>query len=147
MFVQKLSCVSLIIAGSLVAGGFVLEFGNPRNSSDSKAKGAITIVRALGCHEPEKAQLSATAEGLMSGNRQSVPLELVKLDSAGMWAIKGAIPPTGSWVISVIAKEHGEIRGSALATVRSDGSVHRAANIMGRTPTPEDVNPLLASVR
>jgi hypothetical protein len=50
-------------------------------------------------------------------------------------------------VISVTAKEHGEIRGSALATVRSDGSVHREANLMGRTPNPEDVNPLLASAR
>jgi hypothetical protein len=147
MFIQKISCLSLIVSASLVAGGFVLEFGNPRNSSDPKAKGAITIVRALGCHEPEKAQLSASAEGLVSGNRQSVPLELVKLDSSGMWAIKGAIPTTGSWVISVIAKEHGEIRGSALATVRGDGSVHREANLMGRTPNPEDVNPLLASAR
>jgi hypothetical protein len=147
MLVHKLSCLSVIATASLVAGVFVLEFGNPRNSSDPKAKNAIAIVRAVGCHQPENAQLSATAEGLVSGRRQSIPLELVKLDTAGLWAIKGSMPPSGSWVISVIAREGGQIRGSALATVRTDGSVHREANLMGRTPTAEDVNPLLASLR
>ncbi len=147
MLVHKLTYVSLIVTASLVAGGFVLEFGNPRNSSDPKARNAIAIVRALGCHEPEKAELSATAEGLLSGRRQTIPLELVRLDTAGLWAIKGSMPPSGAWVISVIAKEGGQIRGSALATVRVDGSVHREANLMGRTPTAEDMDPLLASMR
>ncbi len=111
----------LALATPLFAGGFFIEFGNPEANSDPNAKGALTLVRATGCHDPAKAAFVATAEGKVDGQRKSIPLEMAKLATPGLYAIKGSLPTEGKWVIAVAANWNGNFAGSAILPLTSKG--------------------------
>lgn len=89
---MKIAMIALAVAAPVLAGGLWLEFGNPSASSDPKAKDALAVVRATGCHEPEKALFSATAEGKVEGKRTSIPLEVVKLSTPGCTRSRARFP-------------------------------------------------------
>src|ERR1044071_5439515 len=79
---------SLLIFGSFaaaLAGGFQLAVEAPA-SGDERAKDAALLVRPYGCHTPADANVTATAEGIVNGRRQSIPLELTP-DEKGVYAI------------------------------------------------------------
>lgn len=98
----KIAAIAFAAVMPLLAGGFYLEVGNPSANHDPKAKDALFVVRPTGCHEPEKASLSATAEGKVDGKRQSLPLKLIPLSSPGSYAVPRDFPATGSWVVTVV---------------------------------------------
>jgi hypothetical protein len=93
------------VATQLLAGGFYLTLGNPDANTEAKQANAVLVVRADGCHEPEKATVSATATGTINGHRQSIPLKLTKLSTPGAYALSQQWPKEGKWVIELSAKE------------------------------------------
>lgn len=104
----------MLLAGAatlLQAGGFWLELGNPSATKDPAAKNAALIVRAIGCGEPSKAEITATAEGLVDGQRKSIPVKLVPLSEHGVFAAERSWPATGKWVL--------HFRGNYLSRVTS----------------------------
>jgi hypothetical protein len=94
-------------AGQLFAGGFYLTLGNPEANPEAKQANAVLVVRADGCHEPEKAQVTATAIGIVDGKRQSIPLKLTKLSAPGTYALTQQWPKQGKWVIELSAQDVG----------------------------------------
>src|SRR5688572_13459093 len=98
-----LTTSTVAIALSAIAfggGGYWIEFANPSASTDPAAKDALAIVRSVGCGRPSESKITATAEGLVNGQRKSVTLEPVALSSPGVYAIKGAIPSEGVWIVA-----------------------------------------------
>lgn len=91
--------IALGVVMPLLGGGFWLELGSPTASSDPKAKGAVVLARFVGCHEPAKAVLTATAEGVVQGKRQSIALQPVSLSTSGLYAISRTWPAEGKWVL------------------------------------------------
>jgi hypothetical protein len=102
MTMNKIFAIALALP--LFAGGFYLELGSPSASSDPKAKGAVVLARFTGCHEPEKASLIATAEGMVAGKRQSIPLQAVALSTPGVYAITKQWPAEGKWVLKLVGR-------------------------------------------
>jgi hypothetical protein len=98
---KRMAAITFAAVMPLLAGGFYLEVGNPSANSDPKAKDALFVVRATGCHQPEKASFTATAEGKVNGKRESVPLKLVPLSQTGSYAIRRDFPAEGRWVVTV----------------------------------------------
>jgi len=91
------------------AGGHVsLFFGNPAANKDTKAAGALMLVQVTGCATPESVTVRATAEGIVDGQRRSVPLETVRLGKPEQLAVTGSLPEAGRWVLSVTAKWTGQ---------------------------------------
>ena len=144
MKTQKLGLTLLLFAGvySAFAGGFYLTLGNPAVSSDAKAKHAFVTVRADGCHNPENAQISAVAEGVINGKRQTVPLKLTALSAPGAYAIHRAWPAEGAWVVSVTAK-HTFATAGAVIPVTRDGFDRSAATIMQGAPPAAEIEAAL----
>jgi hypothetical protein len=143
MFLKsKLAVAFAVTASAVYGGGFWLEFGNPSASHDPAAKEAVLLVRALGCGEPAKARLTATAEGLVDGQRKSIPLEIAPLSTPGVWAVKRAWPQDGAWVLSFTAYEHDRIT-SAVARVGPKGVESKAERFNGRTPTSAEIEAAL----
>jgi hypothetical protein len=95
----------LTLAGQLMAGGFYLQLGNPEASPEARKAGAIVTIKALGCGEPAKAVLKATAIGLVNGKRQEIPLNVKALSDPGMFALTQQWPKEGRWVIQVEGAE------------------------------------------
>src|SRR5439155_14076645 len=93
----------VVMAGAqwLFAGGFFLTIGNPVAANAPQAKGAVLVVRPDGCHEPAKARITGTAEGMVNGSRRSVPLRLVTLPTPGVYAVNREWPTEGVWVVNL----------------------------------------------
>jgi hypothetical protein len=141
--------VALASARAAFAGGFRINIEAP-NSSDAELKGAALLVRTDGCHQPWDADVSATAEGMVDGKRQSLKLELSRT-SRGVYAIKKQWASKGVWVIAITGRYNG-ITSSALVEMGSNGTVRIsrdnrvAARTVQRTLTSQDIDAALNSL-
>ncbi len=98
--------IGFAVAPVALAGGFQLSVEAPAVNSDPELKDAVLVLRTFGCHQPTDATLSGTAEGVVNGRRQSVPLELAST-SKGVVKVRQQWPSEGTWVLAIT----GEYRG------------------------------------
>ncbi len=109
-----------LFCADLLAGGFFLTLGNPVASHDLKAKHAVLLVRPDGCQNPVTAKVLGSAEGIVDGQRRSIPLDLVTLSTPGTYAVMRQWPSEGAWVLRLTATFN-ERTTSALVPVTRDG--------------------------
>ena len=118
---------TLAMAGNLFAGGFYLTLGNPDASPEARKANAVLTMKASGCGEPWKAQLTAKAIGTVNGQRKEIPLTVTSLSEPGMFALTQQWPKEGRWVIHIQANE--KINGSPASTntlvIASPGGIDR----------------------
>ena len=136
------AAAALALAGQVLAGGFYLSLGNPDASPEARKLNAVLTIQATGCHDPATAQLSATAIGMVSGQRREIPLKVLPLSSPGMFALARQWPNQGRWVIKLVAR-NGEQFTNSLVAAGPEGidRLHDRANI--REFTAADVDSLL----
>jgi len=115
----------ILAAIPALGGGFYVELGSPSGRSDPKAKGAVMLARLTGCHNPENGKLAAVAEGMVNGERRSIAIEPIALDSPGLYAIPKAWPNEGKWTVRLVGR-HPSFDRPTSAVVRVEGdSFHR----------------------
>jgi hypothetical protein len=134
-----------LIAGPLFAGALVVEVANPDLNPEAPARHAAVIVKTTACTSPEKTTMRATAEGVVEGKRQSVPLEMIRLSQPGTFAITPDWPTAGKWVIRVVAANpdyHGYAAG-VLVPIRKNAPDWQAVQRLFHAPTADDVNAAL----
>jgi hypothetical protein len=117
------------IAPAVFAGGFQLAIERPASATDPELKGAVLVVRTFGCHVPAAADLSGTAEGIVDGQRKTVPLEF-KPTATGVYAVRQVWPSRGMWVLAITGS-YGGITSSALVRLGANGEVAAADESMG----------------
>ncbi len=110
----------LVLAGQLLAGGFWLQLGNPEASPEARKANAVVTIKAVGCHDPATAKVSATAIGVVDGKRQTIPLTVTRLPGTGMFALAQQWPKTGRWVIQLLGT-NGEQFTNTLLIAGPDG--------------------------
>jgi hypothetical protein len=110
----------LALAGQLLAGGFYLQLGNPEASAEARKANAVVTIKAVGCHDPATAQLTATAIGMVDGRRQSIPIKVTPLSGVGMFAISQQWPKEGRWVIELVGR-NGEQFTNSLVVADANG--------------------------
>ena len=115
------SALLLTIASPALAGGFQLSVETPAGRADPQLKDVVLIARTYGCHQPADAKLSATAEGFVSGNRRSLPLELRSIGS-GIYGIKQQWPSEGTWVLALTGA-YNSMTSSVLVELGPNGHV------------------------
>ena len=95
----------LLLPTVLCAGGFYLQLGNPEASLEARRMHAVLTVTATGCHDPATAKLTATAIGVVNGERREIPLSVSRLDAhPGFFAIAQQWPKQGKWVLRLEAR-------------------------------------------
>ena len=103
---KTLVTLMLACAGQVFAGGFWLQVGNPQASPAAGKMGAAVpikvTIKAVGCHDPSTARVTATATGVVNGERRTIPLELKPLGEPGTWALAQQWPLAGKWVIQLV---------------------------------------------
>lgn len=104
---MKKTIVTLMLAcaGQMFAGGFWLQLGNPDANPAAGKMGAVVTVKAVGCHEPATAKVTATAVGVVNGQRRTIPLELKPLGEPGEYALSQQWPKEGKWVIQLVGQK------------------------------------------
>ena len=95
-----------VVAGSATAGTmFRVEIGSPvalgvNNYFKKTDKKLIVAVRAVVCQELATVRITGTAEGLVAGKRQALPVTLTAVDPAeAIYAIHQQWPAEGAWVL------------------------------------------------
>ena len=106
---------SLAMASQLFAGGFWLQLGNPDASAEARQHNAVLMVKAVGCHDPAHAQLSAKATSLVNGKLETIDLKLTPLSEPGAYALAQQWPATGRWVIQISGRNGEQFTNSLVA--------------------------------
>jgi hypothetical protein len=105
----------LALAGQLFAGGFWLQLGNPEASAEARKVNAVVTIKATGCHDPAVARVTATAIGMVDGQRRTIPLKLDKLSEPGAYALRQQWPKEGKWVIELVGRNDEQFTNTLLA--------------------------------
>ena len=102
-------CGAVLLCGVAAAEAgtmFRLEIGPPVAAGTGakilkEAKGkTVLAVRALVCNDLAGVRITGTAEGILNGTRQSVPLDLLEVNKAeAIYAVQYQWPLDGSWVL------------------------------------------------
>ena len=73
----------------------------PANPLDPATRGAALVVRTYRHARPEAVPLTGTAEGVVDGVRQSVPLRFKATGQPGVFAVNQSWPSEGAWVLAI----------------------------------------------
>jgi hypothetical protein len=92
VFIAAISAA--LLAAPLFAGALLLE---------ATAKDAGVTAHITACHSPEKTVVTATAEGLVDGKRESIPLKVTNLATPGTYEVTRQWPREGVWAIRLVA--------------------------------------------
>ena len=138
-----LICTILLLTAGTAAtnsGGFELRAEQPT------AQNATLVVWAFGCHKPEEAKISGTAEGIVDGVRRSIPLTLVS-SAKGVYDVSWERPLEGDWVFAFTGVYLGnvsslivEIDGQGQAVLPEADRYGRRVQPLRREITAADVN-------
>jgi hypothetical protein len=117
---KKTLVILIALAAQVFAGGFILQLGNPEASAEARKLGAVVTIKAAGCHDPATARVTATAIGVVNGQRRTVPLEVKPLSEPGAFAVVGKWPREGKWVVELVGT-NGEQFTNTLVAAGPDG--------------------------
>jgi hypothetical protein len=115
--------LSLLIATAAIAGPPWIAIEYPANPHDPGTRGALLTVRTYHHGELVSYELTGTAEGLVNGKRQSNPLDIRRLSSPGMYAVRWQKPAQGTWALVISSKREGQHAATALVSIDGAGRV------------------------
>jgi hypothetical protein len=134
----RLCIGTLALAALLSPGRFTFTIGAPVAAMDGRTKLAAFVFRTEGCADAAKAQVDATAEGLVQRARQSVVLKLTALSTPGVYAVQPTWPRDGDWVVSLRGTCAG-VSAGALVPIVPGGFDRASSQFFARPATEPEV--------
>jgi len=138
--------LALAISAQTSAGTFFrLEVGPAVAAGvDSKVKKAVLVVRPRVCDDEASVRITGTAEGIVNGQRQSVTLTLVALQTPGVHAVQHQWPERGDWVLHL----HGtcpaaKTAASTIVPLRQNGFIREKTQVLREPATREQIEAAL----
>lgn len=125
---------------------FVLQVGPPIAGKAQPAKGSLLVVRPAGCADPASAQITATAEGLVSGVRRSVPLTLAALPTPGVHAVPKEWPKGGVWIVSLVGTCAGKTAGAIVSMGSNFDYRRESVKLLAQRATPAEIDASLKAL-
>jgi hypothetical protein len=135
--------VLALLAAPLFAGGFYLQLGNPEANPEARKLNAVLVIQAAGCQDPATAEVTATAIGVVNGERRTIPLQVTKLKEAGSYALTQQWPREGKWVIDIVARNPMQQFTNTLVAAGPGGIDRLHAKYSMKAFTPAEVEALL----
>jgi hypothetical protein len=124
------------------AQGLSLTIGNSVAGQNYATKSASFVFRVNGCADLSKAQVTATAEGIVAGARQSTPLKLAPIQPPGVYAISQQWGNDGNWVVAVTAACLKET-AAAIVPVNGRGFVRESTRMLPHAPSQAEIEAAL----
>jgi hypothetical protein len=134
-----------VLATLGIAQTFTFTIGSPVASQDGRSKMSAFVFRTEGCADVTKAQVGATAEGLVQGARKSVALKLAAMSTPGVYAVYPTWPAEGNWVVSL----HGTCAGAtagALIPIGPNGFIRASSKVLTRPATAVEIDAALQNL-
>ena len=136
--------VICMVAALAAAEGFTFEIGPPVASPGYASKTADFVFRTEGCPDLAKMQVTATAEGLVNGERRSVALMPRQMTTPGVYAVFHTWPNEGFWVIR-LKGVCGDKTAGALVPMSARSFKREAAKFFPRPATDAETDAALKS--
>jgi hypothetical protein len=139
---------AVTLAVSAYAGTmFRVEVGSPialgitKYFKKNDPKKVVVAVRAVVCEDLSKVRITGTAEGLVAGKRQSLPLTLTPVDPAeGVYAIQQQWPQDGAWVLHLKGScANPRAEASTLAAVTKSTFIRERSEVLREPATSRQV--------
>jgi hypothetical protein len=140
----RLGIAACAAGALLLAEGFTFTIGSPVASQDFHAKMAAFVFRTQGCAEPAKAQIGATAEGLVKGVRRSVVLKVMAMSKPGVYAVYQSWSPEGDWVVN-LKGTCADSSAGALIPMGPKGFIRESSKFFPRPATDAEIDASLKS--
>jgi hypothetical protein len=149
--------ILMALSASAFSADFMLAIGNPAAASlpatqggkevtaSKVAKDALFAVRAEGCADPSKAQISGTAEAMVNGARQSIPLRLAPAAAPGVYVVSHDLPVQGPWVAN-LSGVCGGAKAGALVPIGPTGFLRESSKFFPRSATEAEIRASLKSL-
>lgn len=127
-------------------GIFAFTIGNPVASQDFHFKTAAFVFRTESCVDPAKAQISATAEGVVKGARRSVTLKVMPASTKpGVYAVNQSWPAEGDWVVS-LRGTCGSASAGAIVPMGPKGFIRESLEFFARPATDAEIDASLKAL-
>jgi hypothetical protein len=126
-------------------GTFAFTIGNPVASQDFHFKTAAFVFRTESCADPAKAQISATAKGMVKGARQSVALKVMSASKPGVYAVTQSWPAEGDWVVS-LRGTCGSASAGAIVPMGPKGFIRESLEFYARPATDAEIEASLKAL-
>jgi hypothetical protein len=134
-------------ASPAVAQDFALQVGPPVAGNAQPAKTSMLVVRPAGCADPARAQITATAEGIVNGARRSMPLKLSALPTSGVHAIHREWPNLGVWIVNLVGQCADKTAGAIVSMGGPNAVYHRdAVKYLPHPATPSEIEASLKAL-
>ncbi len=117
------SVLTMVVSAVAIAGPPWIAIEYPVNPHDAGTRGALLTVRTYHHGELMSYDVTGTAEGIIDGRRQSMPLDIRRLTQTGMYAVRWQKPAQGTWVLVITSKQNGSHAATALVTIDAQGQV------------------------
>jgi hypothetical protein len=121
--VAWLGALSLVVSTVAFAGPPWIAIEYPANPHDPSTRGALLTVRTYHHGELMSYDLTGTAEGIVNGVRQSLPIDIRRTTQAGLYAVRFQKPAQGNWILVITSSQNGHMAATALVTLDSRGNV------------------------
>ena len=120
-----LAGLTALVSTVATAGPPWIAIEYPSNPHDPYTRDALLTVRTYHHGDLMAFHLSGTAEGIVNGKRQSMPLDIRRLPQAGIYAVRWQKPAQGSWMLVITSshEENGPPAATALVMIDSHGGV------------------------
>jgi hypothetical protein len=155
---MKYTLILIALSASAFAADFMLAIGSPVAASLPGApttsdgtpvqvrKGdAAFAIRTENCADPANALITATAEGLVNGERQSMALRLLPGSGPGVYLVPRGWPAQGVWIVRLIGSCH-DAKAGALVPIGPGGFIRESSKFFPRFATEADIETSLKSL-
>lgn len=115
-------CTLALTASAALAGPPWISVEYPANPHHPTTRDATFLVHAFHHGEHIAPTISATFEGLVDGRRQTLTARITRTHRAGVYAVRGDVPPAGTW-LAVVRLRDGTAPATALVTLGDDAQV------------------------
>lgn len=95
----------------------------PVNPYDATTKAAFLVVHAFHHGTPTAFPVTGSAEGIVNGERRSVPLRFAATSRTGVFALNKQWPNDGTWTLVITVAQGLEDRVSAIVDLGHTGDV------------------------
>ncbi|MGQ0648006.1 MAG: hypothetical protein ACT4P7_10575 [Gemmatimonadaceae bacterium] len=112
-----------VVAVPSVFGPPWISIEHPVNPYDATTRGAYLVVHAFHHGTPMAFPVSGTAEGIVNGQRRTVPLEFKTTSRTGVYALTKQWSDAGTWTLVISVAQGEDDKVSAIVDIAPTGEV------------------------
>jgi hypothetical protein len=153
-FAAATAAVVIVAAAASAGTTFRIEVGSSvalgvnKYFKKNDPKKVVVAVRGVVCENPADVRITGTAEGLVAGRRQSLPITLTAIEPAeAVYAIQQQWPESGAWVLHLRGScSSPKAEASTLVAVSKGTFIREKSEVLREPATKKQVDDAVSAL-